>query len=102
MQKSLFLFLIFCYSFGNAQTSLINNTIIPAPNSYKATGDSLKIDGQIKVVFENNKFSTKELKTAQIFESAINKNTAPKKSNIVVLFIAQNNISTSIHKGLNL
>jgi hexosaminidase len=89
MQKSIFLFLIFCYSFANAQTSS-NNTIVPAPNFYKATGDSIFLNGQIKVVFEKNKFSAKELKTAQIFESAINKNVPSKKSNIEVLFVAKN------------
>lgn len=90
MQKSIFLFLIFCYSFGNAQTASNNNSIIPAPNFYKATGDSIFLNGQIKVIFEKNKFSAKELKTAQIFEAAINKNVSSKKSNIEVLFIAQN------------
>ncbi|WP_428231057.1 family 20 glycosylhydrolase [Flavobacterium sp.] len=90
MQKSLLLFLIFCLSFGNAQTSFVNNTIIPAPNSYKATGDSIRLNGKMKVVFENNKFSAKEFKTAQIFELAINSNTSNKKSNIEVLFIAKN------------
>lgn len=90
MQKSLFLFLIFCFSFGNAQTSFVNNTIIPAPNSYKANGDSIRLNGQIKVVFEKNKFSVKEQKTANIFESAINKNVPSKKSTIEVLFITKN------------
>lgn len=90
MQKSIFLFLIFCYSFGNAQIASNNNSIIPAPNFYKATGDSVFLNGQIKVVFEKNKFSAKELKTAQIFESAINKNVSSKKSTIEVLFVAQN------------
>ena len=90
MKKSIFLFLIFCYSFGNAQTASNNNSIIPAPNFYKATGDSIFLNGQIKVVFEKNKFSAKELKTAQIFEAAINKNVSSKKSNIEVLFVTQN------------
>jgi hexosaminidase len=90
MQKSIFLFLIFCYSFGNAQIASNNNSIIPAPNLYKATGDSIFLNGQIKVVFEKNKFSAKEFKTAQIFEAAINKNVSSKKSNIEVLFVTQN------------
>ncbi|WP_394774883.1 family 20 glycosylhydrolase [Flavobacterium sp.] len=95
MHKSIFLFLIFCYSFANAQTTSDNNTIIPAPNSYKATGDSIRLNGKIKVVFENNKFSAKEQKTADIFESAINSNVANKKSNIEVLFIAKNPTESS-------
>ncbi|WP_264525561.1 family 20 glycosylhydrolase [Flavobacterium sp. N502536] len=90
MQKSVFLLLLFCYSFGSAQTSTTNNSIIPAPNSYKTTGDSIRFNGQIKVLFEKNKFSAKEQKTAQLFESAINANTPNKKSNINVVFIAQN------------
>ena len=90
MLKNIFFLLIFCYSISNAQTSSENGSIIPAPNSYKATGDSINLNGQIKISFEKNKFSSKELKTAQIFESAINKNVASKKSGIEVLFITQN------------
>ncbi|MFH6986128.1 family 20 glycosylhydrolase [Flavobacterium collinsii] len=90
MRKNIFLLLIFCFSFGSAQTSSTTNSIIPAPNSYKATGDSIRLNGQIKVVFEHNKFSTKEQKTANLFESAINTNTPNKKSNIEVLFITKN------------
>ncbi|MBS7232831.1 family 20 glycosylhydrolase [Flavobacterium psychroterrae] len=90
MHKRILLFLIFCYYFGNAQTSSDNTTIIPAPNSYKATGDSIRLNGKIKVVFENHKFSAKEFKTAQIFEAAINSNLINKKSNVEVLFITKN------------
>lgn len=90
MQKSIFLLLLLCYSFTNAQNSSGNNSIIPAPNFYKTTGDSIRLNGKIKVIFEKNKFSTKEQKTANIFESAINPNTSNKKSNIEVLFIAKN------------
>lgn len=90
MQKSIFLLLLLCYSFTNAQNSSGNNSIIPAPNFYKTTGDSIRLNGKIKVIFEKNKFSTKEQKTANIFESAINSNTSNKKSNIEVLFIAKN------------
>jgi hexosaminidase len=90
MLKNIFFLLIFCYSISNAQTSPENGSIIPAPNSYKATGDSINLNGQIKISFEKNKFSPKELKTAQIFESAINKNVTSKKSAIEVLFITQN------------
>ncbi len=97
MHKSLLLLLLFCFSFANAQTSFVNNSIIPAPNSYKATGDSIRLNGQIRFTFEKNKFSAKELKTAQIFESAINPNTSNKKSNIEVLFVAKNP-STSLKK----
>lgn len=89
MKKNLFLFLIFCCFIGHSQTASQNNTIIPEPNFYKATGDSILINGQIKVSFENNKFSTKEKKTAAIFESAINANTPNKKSTAEVLFIAK-------------
>ncbi|WP_426483655.1 family 20 glycosylhydrolase [Flavobacterium sp. 2] len=91
MKKNIFLFLLFCCFIGKAQ----NTSIIPAPNSYKATGDSISLNGQIKVVFENNKFSAKELKTAQIFEAAINGNLPAKKSPIEVLFVAKNPSSAS-------
>jgi hexosaminidase len=94
MLKNIFLLLIFCYSVGNAQTSSENSSIIPAPNSYKATGDSISLNGQIKISFEKNKFSPKELKTSQIFESAINKNVTSQKSDIEVLFITQNPLSS--------
>ena len=89
MKKNFLLFLLFSCFIGSSQTSSQNNTIIPAPNFYKATGDSILINGQIKVSFENNKFSAKEKKTANIFESAVNANTPNKKSNIEVLFIAK-------------
>ena len=89
MQKSIFLFLIFCCSFGNAQNISDNISIIPAPNFYKTTGDSIRISGKIKIAFDKNKYSAKELKTAQIFESAVNTNMLNKKSNIEVLFIAE-------------
>lgn len=80
---------MFCCFFGNAQNPSNNNTIIPEPNFYKATGDSIRINGLIKVIFKDNKFSTKEKRTASIFESAVNSNMPNKKSNIEVLFIAQ-------------
>ena len=89
MQKSIFFFFLFCCSFGNAQIAADNNSIIPAPTFYKAAGDSIRLNGFIKVVFENNKYSRRELKSAQIFEAAINKNTTSKKGNVEVLFIAK-------------
>jgi hexosaminidase len=100
MLKNIFLLLVFCYSIGNAQTSSENSSIIPAPNSYKANGDSISLTGQIKISFENNKFSTKEKKTATIFESAINANTPNKKSNIEVLFIAKKPASIEKKRSL--
>lgn len=99
MQKSIFLFLMFCCFFGNAQNPSNNNTIIPEPNFYKATGDSIRINGLIKVVFKDNKFSTKEKRTASIFESVVNSNMPNKKSNIEILFIAQT-LSTSEKRSL--
>ena len=89
MQKSIFFFFLFCCSFGNAQIAADNNSIIPSPHFYKAAGDSIRLNGFIKVVFENNKYSRRELKSAQIFEAAINKNTTSKKGNVEVLFIAE-------------
>lgn len=89
MKKNLLFILILCYSLGNAQESLNNSTIIPAPNFYKETGDSITIKGQIKIVFKNNKYTPKELKTAQIFESVINKNTPKNKAAILVQFTTE-------------
>ncbi|TDO98469.1 family 20 glycosylhydrolase [Flavobacterium sp. 245] len=89
MKKNIFLFILFCCFIGKAQNASQNTTIIPAPNSYKATGDSISLNGKIKVVFENNKYSAKELKTGQIFEDAINANVLAKKSSIEVLFITK-------------
>lgn len=86
---------MFCCFVGNAQNSSGNTSIIPAPNVYKVSGDSIRLNGQIKISFENNKYSPRELKTAQIFESAINKNTSSKKSNIQVLFVTKNPSSSS-------
>ncbi|SHG65786.1 family 20 glycosylhydrolase [Flavobacterium defluvii] len=99
MQKSIFFFLIFCFSFTNAQNTSGNISIIPAPNFYKTNRDSIRISGKIKVVFDKNKYSAKELKTAQIFESAVNSNTSNKKSNIEVLFIAEKPSATSKKEG---
>ncbi|WP_343615352.1 family 20 glycosylhydrolase [Flavobacterium sp.] len=95
MHKNIFLFIMFCCFLGNAQNSSGNTSIIPAPNFYKVSGDSIRLNGQIKISFENNKYSPRELKTAQIFESAINKNTSSKKSNIEVLFAAKNPSSST-------
>lgn len=86
---------MFCCFVGNAQNSSGNTSIIPAPNVYKVSGDSIRLNGQIKISFENNKYSPRELKTAQIFESAINKNTSSKKSNIQVLFVTKNPSSST-------
>ncbi|MRX69045.1 hexosaminidase [Flavobacterium resistens] len=91
MKKNIFLFLLFCCFIGKAQ----NISIIPAPNLYKATGDSISLNGKIKVVFENNKYSAKELKTAQIFEAAVNGNLPAKKSPIEVFFVVKNPSSAS-------
>lgn len=99
MNKNLLFIFVFIYSLGNAQNTSNSNSIIPAPNFYKTTGDSIRLNGQIKVVFENNKYSSKELKSAVIFESAINSNTSNKKSNIEVLFIAKNPSSSLKKEG---
>ena len=99
MNKSLLFFFVFLYSLGNAQNFSHSSSIIPAPNFYKATGDSIQLNGQIKVIFENNKYSIKEQKTAAIFEAAVNSNTSNKKSNIEVLFIAKIPSSTLKKEG---
>ncbi|PBJ11074.1 family 20 glycosylhydrolase [Flavobacterium sp. ACN6] len=83
-----FLLLLFTLSFlnGSAQNLPENKTIIPAPNSYKLTGDSIRVNGKIQVSFINKNYSEKEFKSAKILESAFNSPTASKKSNIKVEF----------------
>ncbi|MFD1601288.1 family 20 glycosylhydrolase [Flavobacterium artemisiae] len=86
MKKIIFLFLLFSFSIGNSQNLLPNKSIIPAPNFYQLTGDSIRINGKILVTFKNNKFSSKELKSAKIFESAVNLFSDSKKSNLKIEF----------------
>ena len=91
MKKSIILFLIFCYSYCNAQEQTTNNTIIPAPNYYKASGDSLVIKGKVKIKFEKQKFNSKELKTAQLFENILNDKLPNKSAGISIQFNTTDN-----------
>jgi hexosaminidase len=91
MKKSIILFLIFCYSYCNAQKQTTNNTIIPAPNYYKASGDSLVIKGKVKIKFEKQKFNSKELKTAQLFENILNDKLPNKSAGISIQFNTTDN-----------
>ncbi|UWY28976.1 family 20 glycosylhydrolase [Flavobacterium sp. TR2] len=84
MKKFLFLFFTLSFLNGNAQNSQQNTTIIPAPNLYQLTGDSIRINGKIEVLFKNKNYSEKELKSAEILESAFNSKSNPKKSNIKI------------------
>lgn len=86
MKKFLFLFFFFAFLNGNAQNSLQNISIIPAPNFYKLTGDSIRINGKVEVIFKNKNFSEKESKSAKILESAFNSSNNSKKSNIKIEF----------------
>lgn len=86
MKKFLFLFFFLAFLNGNAQNSLQNNSIIPAPNFYKLTGDSIRINGKVEVIFKNKNFSEKESKSAKILESAFNSSNNSKKSNIKIEF----------------
>lgn len=86
MKKIIFLFLLFYFSIGNSQNLPENKSIIPAPNFYQLTGDSIRINGKIQITFKNNKFSPKELKSAKIFESAVNSFSDSKKSNLKIEF----------------
>jgi len=83
-----FLFLVFLLSFlnGNSQNFQQNNSIIPSPNLYKLTGDSIRINGKVQVSFANKNHSEKESKTAKILESAFNSSNNSKKSNIKIEF----------------
>lgn len=86
MKKILFLFFLLSFLSGNAQNFQQNKTIIPAPNLYKLTGDSIHINGKVQVSFINKNFSKKESKSAKILESAFNSQNASKKSNIKIEF----------------
>ncbi len=86
MKKYLFLFFLLSFLNGNAQNSQQNNSIIPAPNFYKLTGDSIRINGKVQVIFSNKNYSEKESKSAKILESAFNSKTNQKKTNIKIEF----------------
>uniref|UniRef100_A0A4W5LQ13 Beta-hexosaminidase n=1 Tax=Hucho hucho TaxID=62062 RepID=A0A4W5LQ13_9TELE len=75
----------------NAQEHTTNNTIIPAPNFHKANGDSLTVKGQIRIKFEKQKWTAKELKTAQIFENILNSKVPNKGADVKILFNTTDN-----------
>lgn len=79
MKKFLFLFFVLSFLNGKAQNSQQNISIIPAPNFYKLTGDSIRINGKVQVIFKNKNYSEKELKSAKILESAFNAKANSKK-----------------------
>ncbi|MBB4801169.1 hexosaminidase [Flavobacterium nitrogenifigens] len=86
MKKFLFLFFTLSFLNGNAQNSQQNISIIPAPNFYKLTGDSIRINGKVQVNFINKNFSEKESKSAKILELALNVQASSKKSNLKIEF----------------
>ncbi|MHC0446750.1 family 20 glycosylhydrolase [Flavobacterium sp. 3-218] len=86
MKKFLFIFFVLSFLNGKAQNSQQNISIIPTPNFYKLTGDSIQINGKVQVTFKNKNYSQKELKSAKIFESAVNSFSDSKKSNIKIEF----------------
>ncbi|MCR4032887.1 MULTISPECIES: family 20 glycosylhydrolase [Flavobacterium] len=94
MKKFLFLFFVLSFLNGKAQNSQQNNSIIPAPNLYKLTGDSISINGKVQVVFKNKNYSEKELKSAKILESALNVSASSKKSNLKIEFDSSKNLSS--------
>lgn len=94
MKKFLFLFFVLSFLNGKAQNSQQNNSIIPAPNFYKLTVDSIQINGKVQVVFKNKNYSEKELKSAKILESALNVSASSKKSNLKIEFDSSKNLSS--------
>jgi hexosaminidase len=94
MKKFLFLFFVLSILNGKAQNSQQNNSIIPAPNLYKLTGDSISINGKVQVNFKNKNYSKKELKSAKILESALNVSSSSKKSNVKIEFDSSQNLSS--------
>ncbi|MDR7209679.1 hypothetical protein J2W48_001617 [Flavobacterium piscis] len=67
MNKSLLFIFVFIYSLGNAQNFSNSNSIIPAPNFYKATGDSIQLNGRIKVIFEKQYIQYQRTKNSHYF-----------------------------------
>jgi len=94
MKKFLFLFFALSFLNGKAQNSQQNISIIPAPNLYKLTGDSIRINGKVQVNFKNKNYSEKELKSAKILESALNAKANSKKSNLKIEFDSSKNLSS--------
>ncbi|WP_338841825.1 family 20 glycosylhydrolase [Flavobacterium ginsenosidimutans] len=94
MKKFLFLFFVLSFLNGKAQNSQQNISIIPAPNFYKLTGDSIRINGKVQVIFKNKNYSEKELKSAKILESAFNAKANSKKSNLKIEFDSSKNLSS--------
>ncbi|WP_432222487.1 family 20 glycosylhydrolase [Flavobacterium sp. TMP13] len=85
--KKIAVFLLFLSSIiASSQEHFVNRTIIPMPNFYKTTGDSLTISGNIKIIFEGNKFSAKEVQSAMLFQEAVNSNFNKQKAAIKVIF----------------
>lgn len=94
MKKFLFLFFALSFLNGKAQNSQQNISIIPAPNLYKLTGDSIRINGKVQVNFKNKNYSEKELKSAKILESVLNAKANSKKSNLKIEFDSSKNLSS--------
>ncbi|BDU23844.1 family 20 glycosylhydrolase [Flavobacterium sp. GSB-24] len=86
MKKFLYLFFVLSFLNGTAQNFQQNNSIIPAPNFYKLTGDSIRIIGKVQINFVNKNYSEREFKSAQILETAFNSQTASKKSHVKIDF----------------
>jgi len=86
MKKFLYLFFVLSFLNGTAQNLQQNNSIIPAPNFYKLTGDSIRINGKVQINFVNKNYSEKEFKTAQILETAFNSQADSKKSDVKIDF----------------
>jgi hexosaminidase len=94
MKKFLFLFFAVSFLNGKAQNSQQNISIIPAPNLYKLTGDSIRINGKVQINFKNKNYSEKELKSAKILESALNAKANSKRSNLKIEFDSTKNLSS--------
>jgi hexosaminidase len=94
MKKFLFLFFALSFLNGKAQNSQQNISIIPAPNLYKLTGDSIRINGKVQINFKNKNYSEKELKSAKILESVLNAKANSKKSNLKIEFDSSKNLSS--------
>lgn len=94
MKKFLYLFFVLSFLNGTAQNFQQNNSIIPSPNFYKLTGDSIRIIGKVQINFVNKNYSEREFKSAQILETAFNSQTASKKSDVKIDFNTNANFTS--------
>lgn len=92
MRKNILLLVLFFFNFCSAQKG---TTIIPAPNFYKATGDSVTIKGLVKINFDKNIFNENEQKSVRIIEKIVNSKAGIKGKIFKISIITTDNSLTN-------